>query len=138
MSTMGLVTSLGSAFGAREKSPAATAESVFETRQLRRTGITPSTSVRSSRMNFISSDASSDMMSPMVAVARRLLFVRMLRADTMLFEPVLGMERTEIRSAWLARRVRLVLLRLIMVDVSGFRTDPMIEGVTSENALFSS
>ena len=64
--------------------------------------------------------------------------MRMLRAETMLFEPVLGMERTEIRSAWLARRVRLVLLRLIMVDVSGFRTDPMIEGVTSENALFSS
>lgn len=69
MSTMGLVT-FGSFFKAvLLKRPAATAESDFESTQERRTGITPSTSVRNSRIYFFSSLATSFMMSPRVAVA---------------------------------------------------------------------
>jgi len=135
---MGLVTSLGSVGAEREKRPAATAESDLESTQLRSTGMTPSTIVRSSRMYLTSSEASSFMMSSMVAVARRLLFVRMLRADTMLFVPAtLGMESTEIKSAWLASFLRRVLRRLTMVDVSGFSSEPTSDAVTPEMTLSS-
>ena len=78
------------------------------------------------------------MMSLMVAVARRLLLVRMLRAETILLVPVLGMDNTDIKSAWLANLFRLVLLRLTMVDVSGFRYEPTSDAVTPETVLVSS
>jgi len=139
MLTIGLVTSLGSVWAERENKPAATAESDFERTQLRRTGITPSTRVRSSRIYLLSSEASSLMMSPMVAVARRLLFVRMLRADTMLFVPAaLGIDKTDIKSECVASFLRRVLLRLTMVEVSGFRCDlPVTVSVSSEIVLNS-
>lgn len=64
------------------------------------------------------------MMSSTVAVARRLLLVRILLAETMLFELALGMESTDIRSSCLASFLRRVLWRLIMVEVSGFKYEP--------------
>src|SRR5690242_11104331 len=136
MSMMGLVTSLGSDLPEREKRPTATAESVVERTQLRSTGMTPSTMVRSSRMYLASSLASSRIMSGMVAVARRLLLVRMLRADTMLFAPALGMDKTEIKSAWLASLFFLVLLRLTIVDVS-LNCEPTSEAVTVLSSLMT-
>jgi hypothetical protein len=63
-------------------------------------------------------------MSSMVAVARRLLLVRILLAETMLFELALGMDSTDIRSAWLASFLRRVLWRLMIVEVSGFKYEP--------------
>jgi hypothetical protein len=139
MSTIGLVTVLESVLAERENRPAATAESVLDRTQLRSTGMTPSTRVRSSRINLLSSEASSLMMSLMVAVARRLLFVRMLRADMMLFEPAgFGIERTDIKSEWAASFLRRVLRRLIMVEVSGFRYDAASEASTSVAVLVSS
>jgi hypothetical protein len=79
-------------------------------------------------------------MSPTVAVASRLLFVRMLRADTILFVPAgFGIDSTDIRSAWVASfLLRRVLLRLTIVDVSGFRCDPPVTvSVSSEMVLNS-
>jgi hypothetical protein len=76
----------------------------------------------------------------MVAVARRLLLVRMLRAETMLFdfELVLGMESTDIRSAWLASFLRRVLWRLMIVEVSGFRYEPTSDAGAPGTVLASS
>ena len=72
------------------------------------------------------------MMSPMVAVASRLLFVRMLRADTILLAPAgLGIDKTDIKSECVASFLRRVLLRLTMVEVSGLRNVPTSEGASS-------
>ena len=58
----------------------------------------------------------------------------------MLFEPALGlgMESTDMRSAWLASFLRRVLLRLTIVDVSGFRCEPTSDAGAPETMLVSS
>ena len=56
----------------------------------------------------------------------------------MLFAPALGMESTDIRSAWLASLLRRVLLRLTMVDVSGFKCEPTSDAGAPEMMLVSS
>jgi len=137
MSMMGLVTSLGSDLAEREKRPAATAVSSLERTTLSRTGMTPSTMVRSSRMYLSSSFANSRIMSGMVAVARRLLFVRMLRADTMLFALALGIDKTDIKSAWLASLPFLVLLRLTIVPTSEAVTPETVRSSLMTDSLSS-
>ena len=132
ISTIGFVT-LGFFFAAeRLNRPAATAESDLESTHVNRTGMTPSTKVRSSRMYFVSSDASSRIRSPMVAVASRLRLVRMLRADIMLLEPPLGIESTDMRSAWLASfRLALGPLRLRVRLVFGSKVSSDTEAGAS-------
>lgn len=78
-------------------------------------------------------------MSSTVAVARRLLLVRMLRAETMLLEPAaLGMERTDMRSSCLASFLLRVLWRLIMVEVSGFKSEPTSDAGAAKGPMVSS
>lgn len=57
----------------------------------------------------------------------------------MLFVPAaLGIDKTDMRSAWLASLLRRVLLRLTIVDVSGFRCEPATEGAISVRVSASS
>jgi len=84
--------------------PAATEESFFDRTQVNRTGMTPSTRVRSSLAYLLSSVVNSCIRSAIVAVAKRLRFVRMLLADLILFFPVWGRDKTDIKSAWVVRR----------------------------------
>ena len=106
MSTIGLVkfiSSLGSIEGL--KRPAAAAESDLDRTQVRSTGITPPTSVLSSRMYFTSSADSSLSKSPTVAFVR-LLFDRRLLADRRLRLLPFELDKTEIRSSWVVSRLR--------------------------------
>ena len=66
--------------------PAAIAESDFESTQVNRTGITPSTNVFNSLAYLASSSVTSFIKSCIVAVSSRDLVVRTLRADLMLVD----------------------------------------------------
>ena len=99
ISTIGCMTSASSLAGPPAlKSPAVSAEPDLERTLESKTGITPSTSVRSSFRYLRSSEASSDMISSMVALADGLWRLRMLREERMLLLLALGNDKTDMRS----------------------------------------
>ena len=105
MFTMGFekfMSSFGSSDGWNK--PAAMAESDRERTHVRRTGITPPTRVLSSRIYFASSAESSASISGIVALARRLRLVRMLRAERILLLLEAGTDKTDMRSLWFVSR----------------------------------